>query len=39
MIKKDTILLVLGKGHEDYQILGKEKVHFDDMEVILECTK
>lgn len=39
MIKKDTILLVLGKGHEDYQILGKEKVHFDDMEIILECTK
>ncbi len=39
LIKKDTILLVLGKGHEDYQILGKEKVHFDDMEVILECAK
>ncbi len=36
LIKKDTILLVLGKGHEDYQILGKEKVHFDDMEIIKE---
>jgi UDP-N-acetylmuramoyl-L-alanyl-D-glutamate--2,6-diaminopimelate ligase len=27
----DTILIA-GKGHEDYQIIGKEKIHFDDRE-------
>lgn len=27
-------LLVAGKGHEDYQIIGKEKRHFDDGEEI-----
>lgn len=30
------IILVAGKGHEDYQIIGKEKHHFDDAEVLAE---
>ena len=28
----DTILIA-GKGHEDYQIIGTEKIHFDDREI------
>ncbi|MCL2259916.1 MAG: UDP-N-acetylmuramoyl-L-alanyl-D-glutamate--2,6-diaminopimelate ligase [Fibromonadales bacterium] len=29
------VLVVAGKGHEDYQILGKEKIHFSDQEELL----
>ena len=32
----DTIVLV-GKGHEDYQIIGTEKFHFDEREVVAEA--
>ncbi len=34
LINKNDILLVLGKGHENYQLIGKVKHHFDDMEII-----
>lgn len=30
------VILIAGKGHEDYQILGKEKIHFSDQEVVRE---
>jgi len=30
-------LLIAGKGHEDYQIIGTEKRHFSDAEVVREC--
>ena len=31
------VILVAGKGHEDYQIVKGVKHHFDDHEVIREC--
>lgn len=39
LIEPDDIVLILGKGHEDYQIIGHEKIHFDDKEEILEYKK
>lgn len=39
MIKKDDIVLLLGKGHEDYQIIGHTKIHLDDSEEILKYVK
>ncbi|MBR6656340.1 MAG: UDP-N-acetylmuramoyl-L-alanyl-D-glutamate--2,6-diaminopimelate ligase [Alistipes sp.] len=30
------IILLAGKGHEDYQIIGTEKHHFNDKEVVKE---
>ena len=36
MAKKDDIVIIAGKGHENYQILGKIKHHFDDKEIAQE---
>lgn len=33
--KGDTILLA-GKGHETYQVIGRERVHYDEREVVAE---
>lgn len=36
MLENNDILLVLGKGHETYQIIGKERLEFDDKQIVLE---
>ncbi|HKN86931.1 MAG TPA: UDP-N-acetylmuramoyl-L-alanyl-D-glutamate--2,6-diaminopimelate ligase [Nitrospiraceae bacterium] len=35
--KRGDMVLIAGKGHEDYQIIGKQKFHFDDREVAREA--
>ena len=32
----NDVVLVAGKGHEDYQILANETIHFDDREKVRE---
>ncbi|MBE6948225.1 MAG: UDP-N-acetylmuramoyl-L-alanyl-D-glutamate--2,6-diaminopimelate ligase [Ruminococcaceae bacterium] len=34
--KPDDIIILAGKGHETYQIIGKTKNHFDEREVVRE---
>ncbi len=35
--KSGDLVLIAGKGHEDYQIIGKNKIYFDDREVAREA--
>ena len=34
--KSGDVVLLLGKGQETYQILGTEKIHFDEREIVKE---
>jgi UDP-N-acetylmuramyl-tripeptide synthetase len=35
--KPDDVVIIAGKGHETYQIIGSDKFHFDDREVAAEA--
>jgi UDP-N-acetylmuramoyl-L-alanyl-D-glutamate--2,6-diaminopimelate ligase len=36
LVRENDVLLVAGKGHEDYQIIGDKVFHFSDREIIEE---
>lgn len=35
--KSGNVILIAGKGHENYQIIGTKKIHFDDKETAAEA--
>lgn len=39
LAQKNDVIVVAGKGHEDYQILKDKTIHFDEREVIAEIVK
>lgn len=36
LLEENDILMVLGKGHETYQIIGLQKIDFDDKKVVTD---
>jgi UDP-N-acetylmuramoyl-L-alanyl-D-glutamate--2,6-diaminopimelate ligase len=34
MAQKGDVVLIAGKGHEDYQVIGTTKHHFSDREIV-----
>ena len=30
------VVIIAGKGHEDYQIIGHEKIHMDEREIVAD---
>lgn len=39
LVQPGDILLITGKGHEDYQIIGNKRYHFSDREEITKALK
>lgn len=36
LARSGDVIVIAGKGHEEYQVLGTEKIHFSDREVVEE---
>lgn len=39
LAEKDDIIVLCGKGHETYQIIGTEKTHLDEREEVAACLR
>lgn len=39
ILNDNDILIILGKGHEDYQIIGDQKLYHNDKQYVLELCK
>lgn len=37
MARKNDVVIIAGKGHENYQLIGDNKFHFDDREVAADA--
>ncbi len=35
--EEGDVVLIAGKGHENYQVIGSRRVHFDDVEVAIQA--
>lgn len=38
-VRPGDVILLAGKGHEDYQVVGHEKHHMDEREIVAACMK
>ena len=36
MLKENDILLILGKGHEEYQVIDNKKIFFSDLYTVYD---
>ena len=37
MMGKRDLVILAGKGHETYQVIGHEKLPFDEKQIVLDC--